>query len=485
MRKHWIWAAACGAAALATHATANEPADKAAYIAPAVMRAAGVDLSGGGFAGADFGAWLERPAGELAFLNGEWQDLLAELHRLGDVSTLTGNGVAMHLATGQYDPIRGDGPHALVLNEGLDLRLFPGRWEFGVAIRPGGADPAGFAFFDASGALVHRVLLTPSSNLDEFDDIVSQFQGEKPAFSPSKEESSPPAPPAPETGAALLEDWRALTDTHDFSRMLNKHQVSRTDALRLAEGEFTARLDLAGYSSLFGTLLEDEISVVLFVLNDGCVQISTGALREVDRSGELLHLVEKDSRTLIALSGVNEAWRVSKPTDHGVMHSLELYGPEGEPVVYIFGARAEDSDTNINKWNDSLFALPVPGGDSGGGLAGTPAAGEAASSEPESAAEPIAALDSGGAIDTFNLPRRVRSQINYIVKRMLAFDKNGDGKLSQDELPGRMEGLVARGSRDGDAFLDEEELTRMAYDQVMKRDAKSEAEAAVARKEKQ
>jgi Ca2+-binding EF-hand superfamily protein len=49
------------------------------------------------------------------------------------------------------------------------------------------------------------------------------------------------------------------------------------------------------------------------------------------------------------------------------------------------------------------------------------------------------------------------------VDRMMAMDKNGDGKLSKDELPERMQAIFADADTDKDGFLSKAELTaRMA-----------------------
>lgn len=103
--------------------------------------------------------------------------------------------------------------------------------------------------------------------------------------------------------------------------------------------------------------------------------------------------------------------------------------------------------------------------------------GEATMDKTEAEAETTAEkANPAQAVDMFNLPRRIRSQISYTTKRMLEFDKNSDGLLSQDELPKRMQGVIAKGDLNADALLDKEELTRMAYNQIQKRDAKAEAE---------
>ena len=48
-----------------------------------------------------------------------------------------------------------------------------------------------------------------------------------------------------------------------------------------------------------------------------------------------------------------------------------------------------------------------------------------------------------------------------MVKTLMAFDENGDSKLSKAELPERMQGMLARGDKDGDGFLTTAELQAM------------------------
>ena len=49
-----------------------------------------------------------------------------------------------------------------------------------------------------------------------------------------------------------------------------------------------------------------------------------------------------------------------------------------------------------------------------------------------------------------------------MVKNLLEFDKNNDGVLTKDELPERMQGLMARADADNDGKLTKEELTKSA-----------------------
>lgn len=56
--------------------------------------------------------------------------------------------------------------------------------------------------------------------------------------------------------------------------------------------------------------------------------------------------------------------------------------------------------------------------------------------------------------------------VDEIVARLLQFDRNGDGKLSKDELPERMAAMMERGDTNKDGFLSREELTELAKAQA-------------------
>jgi hypothetical protein len=63
-------------------------------------------------------------------------------------------------------------------------------------------------------------------------------------------------------------------------------------------------------------------------------------------------------------------------------------------------------------------------------------------------------------------PRRLvqpaRIRVDDIVERIMAFDKNKDGKVTKDELPERMHGLIARGDTNKDGALDRDEIKKLA-----------------------
>jgi hypothetical protein len=66
----------------------------------------------------------------------------------------------------------------------------------------------------------------------------------------------------------------------------------------------------------------------------------------------------------------------------------------------------------------------------------------------------------GGVPKGFGQPARV--SVDDIVERIMAFDKNKDGKVSRDELPERMHHLIALGDTNKDGALDREEIRKLA-----------------------
>jgi Spy/CpxP family protein refolding chaperone len=79
-----------------------------------------------------------------------------------------------------------------------------------------------------------------------------------------------------------------------------------------------------------------------------------------------------------------------------------------------------------------------------------------------SPAPPAARGGRGGGRGGFPGGRGLSAE--QIVERIMSFDKNGDGKVTKDELPERMQDLIAKGDANKDGALDRDEVKKLAAD---------------------
>jgi hypothetical protein len=57
-------------------------------------------------------------------------------------------------------------------------------------------------------------------------------------------------------------------------------------------------------------------------------------------------------------------------------------------------------------------------------------------------------------------------RVDDVVERIMAFDRNKDGKVTRDELPERMHHLIALGDSNKDGALDKDEIRKLATRQA-------------------
>ncbi len=290
-------------------------------------------------------------------LVGPWPTLMARLGALGEVMALTRNEQAVHEKTGPYLNIKITPHVGLVLGKKIDLRIFPGSWKHGFAITGRGARKS-LQFFDACGQAVHKIYETKQTDGEAWDALVADFT----AADQSSQQALPeraPAPaednPAPDT-EGFLAQWRTLKDTHHFYGLLNKHKVTRRQALHLAEGEFTRRVSTVSAQSLLEAAAEKQVSIMVFVGNPGCIQIHTGPVERIAPTGGWINVLDAGFNLHLRQDLVDEAWVVQKPTEDGVVTSLELLSVSGSVIAQFFGERKPGSP-ELESWRGLVSAL--------------------------------------------------------------------------------------------------------------------------------
>ncbi|MFP4351420.1 MAG: hemin-degrading factor [Puniceicoccaceae bacterium] len=282
----------------------------------------------------------------------DWHGFVRSLKPLGRVMTLTRNDHCVHEKTGCYEHIPASGQQVgLVTGKDIDLRLFYRAWHTAFAVETEdarGGPLRSFQIFDSAGAAVHKVYARDGEKLAVFRELVERFrsedQGATEVTLPRSGDPEPVRGPLPpEKRAALLDDWAKLEDTHHFVGLLGKHGVGREAAIAAAEGRFTRRVAADSAAGLLEAAAGREVPVMVFVGNPGAIQIHTGPVRRIVRSGGWTNVLDPGFNLHLREEGVAAAWVVEKPTRDGAVTSLELLDAKGGTIVQFFGARKPGS----------------------------------------------------------------------------------------------------------------------------------------------
>lgn len=281
---------------------------------------------------------------ETVRLNGEWEEIFKSLEDLGPVMALTRNEAAVHEKTGVYRNVSFEGHAGLVLDEQIDLRVFHKRWGSGFALpvdNPRGTLHS-FQFFDKQGDAVHKIYVKDSSVLDRYREIVQTFRSEDqlPGLDVQREKSKKADKSREEVDqASFLRSWSELKDTHDFFPMLRKYKVGRLDALELAEGRFSQEVGNGTVQGVLEKAAGDEISIMVFVGNQGMIQIHSGPVHKIRVKGDWLNVLDPTFNLHLRQDRIHRSWIVEKPTEDGIVTSLELFDDNGDQIATVFGAR--------------------------------------------------------------------------------------------------------------------------------------------------
>ncbi|MCY1285475.1 Hemin transport protein HemS [compost metagenome] len=196
--------------------------------------------------------------------------------------------------------------------------------------------------FDAQGTAVHKVFLTNRSQEEAWAPLVERFRAEEQSADLDLRPAEPKKAARPDEqidAASLKEGWAALKDTHHFFALLKKHEVERTQALRLAGREWAEPLDAAELPRLFEAAGEKQLPIMVFVGNQHCIQIHTGTVSNLKWMNDWFNVLDPEFNLHLKTPAVRELWRVRKPSSDGVITSWEAFDEDGELIMQVFGAR--------------------------------------------------------------------------------------------------------------------------------------------------
>ena len=95
---------------------------------------------------------------------------------------------------------------------------------------------------------------------------------------------------------------------------------------------------------------------MVFVGNDGIIQIHTGEVEKVLEARGWFNVMDERFNLHINQTEIASAWIVKKPTDVGVVSSLEIFNRRSENVALFFGKR-KPGIPEKEEWRELLATI--------------------------------------------------------------------------------------------------------------------------------
>ncbi len=300
-------------------------------------------------------------------LKGPWVELLQALELCGPVMALTRNESTVHEKTGIYQNISATGHMGLALGHDIDLRLFFSRWHAGFAVSeaanlPGNSPAQSLQFFDEHGMAVHKIFVRAETDRQAFNDIVDQFTASTTAvvFTPAPTKTAV-TPDSELDAAGFAQAWSEMTDTHQMFALISKFGAERQQAFRLVEGRFAHRARPDVIRMLLDEAAMDGTSIMVFVSSSGCIQIHSGPVRRIEPmvtpTAKWINVLDAGFNLHLREDMIANAWIVQKPTDDGVVTSVEVFDVNGDLMAMFFGSR-KPGIPEQQAWRDIAARLP-------------------------------------------------------------------------------------------------------------------------------
>lgn len=284
--------------------------------------------------------------------------LLPALEAVGETKSITRNEYAVHEQVGRYENLRMGNHAALILNpRALDLRFFPGKWKSAFALQEKTArgDRHSIQIFDDRGDAVLKIYTTPESNMAVWQSLIAEFTHDAPDKLSLKAALPETFSPQPDK-AKLEQEWRAMTDVHQFFGLLNRHNISRQQAFHAVSSDLAQRVDNRALNDLLNMVHNDANEIMIFIGNRGCVQIFTGVVEKLMPMDNWLNIFNPTFTMHLMADTIAESWIVRKPTVDGIITSLELFAADGTQIAQLNGQRSE-GEPEQTRWREQTAML--------------------------------------------------------------------------------------------------------------------------------
>jgi len=293
-------------------------------------------------------------------LKPDWRGILTDMPEAGRVMCLTRNEHCVHERHGRFEGVDVKPPHAIVLGPDIDLRLFLGSWKHGFAVREPlkQGERLSLQFFDGAGDAVHKIYATEETDRPAFDALIARYTAATPpdlkiaARSPDAVDR----PDAEIDVAGLRTAWLGMKDTHEFFGMLGTFKVGRVQALRLVGEDLARELPVRALRAAFEAASAGGTPIMVFVGSHGCIQIHTGPVKRLVDTHGWFNVLDPDFNMHLREDGIVRVFSVRKPTEDGIVTSIEAFDARNRNILLMFGAR-KPGNPELEEWRNIVATV--------------------------------------------------------------------------------------------------------------------------------
>ena len=300
-------------------------------------------------------------------LNVDAPTLLTALATVGKIKAITRNEHVVHEQIGRYDNAKFSSHGGLILNpRALDLRMFFSHWDsvFTLSEEAKNGERHSIQFFDKQGDALHKIYTTDETDLAAWNALIEQYATtDNPLLELEAAKPYTTQPISDELKQQLEQEWRNMTDVHQFFILLKKNNLSRQQVFSAVSDDLAWRVPTDSFNQLVNTAFNDQNEIMIFVGNRGCVQIFTGQIKRImpyqSEGSDLkwLNIFNPDFTLHMIENDITECWVTRKPTQDGFVTSLEVFDKAGNQIVQMYGQRTEGTPEQ-EQWRNQVMALP-------------------------------------------------------------------------------------------------------------------------------
>lgn len=291
-------------------------------------------------------------------------EILKEITSLGRVMALTRNEECVHEEKGLFENVEiTENKRFSVSNEDVNVRIDTNVIDkvFGVTDHTAHGIQQSIQFFDKSGEAIHKIYLTADSNQGAYDLLLVKYK----APNQSTEEVVvlenkvvvEEKPDSEIDTEAFHSAWKALESSCHFGKLIDSFGLTRTQALRLAPSDYYAdKIDNDGIVTMLEEVAKAKIPILIFVKNNYVTQTFKGVIRKTMWHQTWFNIMDPNFNLHLDMSKIAATYVVRKPSNSGVVTSIEAYNEMGDLIVHFFCPNAE-LDTEQSTWREIIGKL--------------------------------------------------------------------------------------------------------------------------------